>query len=60
MRGMYELIMEESFQPEFGRPYQSEKVIQTMLSLMDAQLLAAEYNIKARGDTYFFYRETKK
>ena len=57
---MYELIMEESFQPEFGRPYTSETVIRTMLSQMDAQLLAAEYNVSARGNTYFFYRESKK
>ena len=57
----YELIMEESFQPSTGgRPYQSETVIRTMLTLLDAQLLAAEYNVTAKGNTYFFYRATKE
>jgi hypothetical protein len=55
---MYEIVLEESYQPEFGRPYQSERVLKTMLSLLEAQLETAEYNIKRESNQYFFYRET--
>lgn len=57
---MYEIVLEESYQPEFGRPYQSERVLRTMLSLLEAQLETAEYNIKRASNQYFYYRESKK
>jgi hypothetical protein len=55
----YEVVLEESYQPEFGRPYQSETVLRTMLTLMDAKLIVAEYNTKRLSNQYYFYRETK-
>lgn len=57
----YEIVLEESFQPASGgRAYHSETVIRTMLTLLDARLECAEMNIKAKGNQYFSYRETKE
>lgn len=56
----YEVVMEESFQPEFGRAYHSETVLRTMLTELDAKLIAAEYNTARRVDVYYFVRETKE
>jgi hypothetical protein len=55
----YEIVMEETFQPEFGRPYQSQRVLHTNLSLADAQFVVADYNTIAEANQYFFYRESK-
>ena len=56
---MYEVVLEESYSSEYGRSYHSETVLRTMLSLMDAQLIVAEYNTKREGNQYYFYRLTK-
>lgn len=55
----YEIICEETYQPEYSRPYQSERVVRTMLTLLDARLECAELNIKAKGNQYFSYRVAK-
>jgi hypothetical protein len=52
----YKIICEESFQSEYGRPYQSERIVKTMLTLIEAQLECAEYNLKRKDNEYFFYR----
>lgn len=55
----YEIICEESFQPASGgRAYHSERVVRTMLTLLDARLECAELNIKAQGNQYFSFRKT--
>lgn len=56
----YEVVMEESFQPRDGRAYHSETVLRTMLTDLEAKLIAAEYNTTRRGDVYYFVRETKE
>ncbi len=53
----YKIICEESFQPKEGRAYQSERVVRTMLTLLEARLECAEMNIKAQGNQYFSYRK---
>ena len=54
----YEIICEESFQPTSGgRAYQSERVVRTMLTLLEARLECAELNIRAQGNQYFSYRK---
>ena len=56
---MYEVVMEEAFGLRTGgRAYYSETVIRTMLTELDAKLIAAEYNTTRRGDVYYFVRET--
>lgn len=58
---MYEVVKEESFQPSTGgRAYHSETVLRTMLTELEAKLIAAEYNTTRRGDVYYFVRETKE
>jgi hypothetical protein len=57
----YEIVLEESFQPASGgRAYHSETVIRTMLTLLDARLECAEYNIKRTSNQYYSYREVKE
>jgi len=56
---MYEIVCEETFQPEYSRAYQSQHVVRSMLSLMDAMEILAEYNKTCESNEYFFYRETK-
>lgn len=57
---MYEIVLEEYYQPAHGgRSYQSERVVKTMLSLIDAKLETAELNTQRIGNQYFFYREIK-
>jgi hypothetical protein len=56
---MYEVVMEETFQPEYSRAYQSQRVLHTNLSLADAQFVVADYNNIAEANQYFFYRESK-
>lgn len=56
---MYEIILEEAYQPEFGRAYYSQTIIKAEVSLMDAMMLVPEYNKTAQSNQYFFYREKK-
>ena len=56
---MYEIVLEEAYQPEFGRAYYSQTIVKSMISLMDAMMLVPEYNREAKGNQYFFYREIK-
>jgi hypothetical protein len=58
---LYEIVLEESFQPAAGgRAYHSETVIRTMLSLLDAKLECAEYNVNAFSGQYYSYRQVKE
>jgi len=57
---MYEIVCEESFQSDYGRPYQSEHVVRSMLSLIDATEIVAEYNKTCKSNEYYCYREMKE
>lgn len=57
----YQVILEEYYTPaNGGRSYQSERVVATMLSELDAKLQAAEYNTKASGSQYYSIRKMEE
>jgi bacillopeptidase F (M6 metalloprotease family) len=56
----FSVIVTEYYQPSTGgRPYQSDRVVATMLTEVDAKLLAAEYNTKASGSQYYSIQEVE-
>jgi len=54
METLWSVIVTEYYQPSHGgRPYQSDRVVATMLTEVEAKLKAAEYNTRAVSGQYY-------
>jgi len=57
----FSVIVTEYYQPSTGdRPYQSDRIVATMLSEVDAKLLAAEKNCRAVSGQYYSVQKVDK
>jgi hypothetical protein len=54
---MYSIIEEEYYQNYEGQPYSSERIYRTMLTELEAKVLAAELNTTRVGNTYYSIRK---
>jgi hypothetical protein len=53
----FSVIVTEYYTPaNGGRPYQSDRVVATMLTELEAKLQAAEYNSRAVSGQYYSIR----
>lgn len=60
MTTTWELVVTEYYTPaNGGRPYQSERLVATMLTELDAKLQAAEYNTRAVSGQYYSVRKVE-
>jgi hypothetical protein len=56
----FSVIVTEYYTPaNGGRPYQTDRTVATMLTELDAKLLAAEYNTRAVGGQYYSIRKVE-
>ena len=57
MYATYRIIEEDYYQNYEGQPYSSERVYRTMLTELEAKVLAAELNTRRVGPTYYSIRK---
>jgi hypothetical protein len=58
---MYEIVLEESFQPAGGgRAYHSETVVSTQPTMEEARRHAMMCNVNAFSGQYYSYRQVKE
>jgi hypothetical protein len=57
---MYEVILEESFQPKDGRAYHSETVVRTYPTMEEARRHALMCNTKAFSNQYYSFRKVSQ
>jgi hypothetical protein len=56
----YSIIEEDYYQNYEGQPYSSERIYRTMLTELEAKVLAAELNTTRVGNTYYSIRKERK